>query len=65
MQGTKVLSISKSAIKDTSVLYPSDSKEQEKIGTYFQNLDQLIKLNQSELDKLNNLKNACLEKMFV
>ncbi len=65
MQGTKVLSISKTAIKETSILYPVEIKEQEKIGTYFQNLDKLITLHQTELDKLNNLKKACLEKMFV
>ena len=44
---------------------PLNINEQEKIGTYFQNLDKLITLHQSELDKLNNLKKACLEKMFV
>ena len=39
--------------------------EQQKIGTYFQNLDKLVNLHQTELDKLDNLKKACLEKMFV
>jgi type I restriction enzyme, S subunit len=39
--------------------------EQQKIGTYFQNLDKLITLHKKELDKLKNLKKACLEKMFV
>lgn len=40
-------------------------EEQEKIGTYFQNLDKLITLHQTELEKLKNFKSACLEKMFV
>ncbi|MDV6345902.1 restriction endonuclease subunit S [Nitrosomonas sp. Is35] len=40
-------------------------EEQKKVGSYFQNLDKLIFLHQTELDKLNNLKKACLEKMFV
>ena len=65
MQGTKVLSISKTAIKETLILYPTEIKEQQKIGTYFQNLDKLITLHQTELTKLGNLKKACLTKMFV
>ena len=40
-------------------------KEQELIGEYFRNLDNLITLHQRELEKLKNLKKACLEKMFV
>ena len=39
--------------------------EQEKIGLYFEQLDDLITLHQRELEKLKNLKKACLEKMFV
>lgn len=65
MQGTKVLSISKSAIRNTSITFPSDTKEQVKIGSYFQKLDKLILLQQQELEKLKNIKKACLEKMFV
>lgn len=40
-------------------------EEQEKIGQYFHHLDALITLHQRELEKLKNLKKACLEKMFV
>jgi type I restriction enzyme S subunit len=40
-------------------------EEQEKIGLYFEHLDNLITLHQRELEKLKNLKKACLEKMFV
>ena len=65
MQGTKVLSISKSAIRNTSIAFPSDTKEQSKIGSYFQKLDKLILLQRQELDKLKKIKKACLEKMFV
>ena len=39
--------------------------EQTKIGTYFSTLDHLITLHQRELEKLKNIKKACLEKMFV
>ena len=51
--------------KKTPILIPTDSKEQEKIGEYFRSLDNLITLHQRELEKLKNLKKACLEKMFV
>lgn len=38
--------------------------EQQAIGAYFRNLDNLITLHQRKLDKLHNTKKACLEKMF-
>ena len=45
--------------------FPTSDEEQMQIGSYFQNLDNLITLHQRELEKLKNLKKACLEKMFV
>ena len=39
-------------------------KEQECIGQYFTNLDHLITLHQRKYDKLTNMKNSMLEKMF-
>ena len=65
MQGTKVSSISKSAINETKIFYPKSDKEQMQIGRYFRNLDHLITLHQRKLEKLQNIKKACLEKMFV
>lgn len=63
MQGTKVFSVSKSAIKNTIIYYP-ELAEQKQIGEFFQNVDSLINANQRKLDKLKNIKKACLEKMF-
>lgn len=63
MQGTKIVGISKSAIKDTLIYYP-EFNEQTQIGNYFQNIDKLIEAKQSRIDKLKNIKKACLEKMF-
>ena len=40
-------------------------EEQTKIGSFFQSLDKLISLQQKKIDKLKNIKKACLEKMFV
>ena len=65
MQGIKVTSIAKSAMQDTDIAYPKSMNEQEKIGEYFTSLDRLITLHQRELEKLQNIKKACLEKMFV
>ncbi|MCI6877275.1 MAG: restriction endonuclease subunit S [Solobacterium sp.] len=39
--------------------------EQKKIGEYFEKLDNLITLHQRKLEKLQNIKKAFLEKMFV
>lgn len=46
MQGIKVTSISKGALQDTDIIYPSDTAEQAAIGRYFINLDNLITLHQ-------------------
>ena len=65
IQGTKISSISKSAIQDTEIVYPKSEKEQTAISTYFKHLDNLITLHQRELEKLQNIKKSCLEKMFI
>ena len=39
--------------------------EQQQIGAFFRYLDHLITLHQRELERLQNIKKACLEKMFV
>ena len=62
--GSTFESLNSGNIKNAEVLIP-DIDEQEKIGQYFTNLDHLITLHQRELEKLKNLKKACLEKMFV
>ena len=65
IQGTKISSISKSALQNTDIIYPCLEDEQRQIGAYFNNLDNLITLHQRKYEKLQNLKKACLEKMFV
>jgi type I restriction enzyme S subunit len=65
MQGTKVLSISKTAIQNTNVAFPKNAEEQAAIGNYFHKLDALINQHQQQITKLNNIKQACLSKMFV
>jgi len=64
MQGIKVISVSKGAISDTYVRFPS-LPEQKAIGALLTELDNLITLHQRKLELLRNLKSACLDKMFV
>ena len=65
LQGTKVLSISKSALQNTDIIYPSNLAEQCKISDFFSKLDKLISLHQSKFEKLQKIKKSCLQNMFV
>lgn len=53
-----------SDIETISVEIP-EKDEQERIGTFFQRLDQLITVNQRRVDLLKQEKKALLQKMFV
>lgn len=44
---------------------PNEIDEQNRIGVFFMNLDKLINLHQRELERLKNIKQSLLEKMFV
>lgn len=43
---------------------PCSDEEQKRLGIFFQNIDKQIKLHQSKLDKLQQLKKSMLGKMF-
>ena len=60
IQGTKISSISKSAIQDTVIVYPKTVDEQAQIGSYFKNLDTLITLHQRKNDNLYIIINAII-----
>ena len=63
-QGKSVVHIHNTDIQEVTIAYPSNT-EQDRIVSVFRQLDNLITLHQRELEKLKNLKKACLEKMFV
>ena len=63
-ESTGVPSLSKTAINEIDVLVPQYF-EQQALGEFFNEIDNLITLHQRELEKLKNFKKACLEKMFV
>lgn len=52
-------------IADMNILYPKNKLEQQKIASYFCNLDKQISLQTQRLEKLKQIKAACLDKMFV
>ena len=57
--------ISRGNLAQFNVPIPSSKIEQEKIGEILEKLDTLITLHQRKLEKLQNIKKSCLEKMFV
>ena len=60
-----LLNIAPADFFETELKLPKNIQEQQKIGAYFSNLDNLITLHQRELEKLQNIKKSMLEKMFV
>lgn len=50
-------------IRNFAVLIPTES-ERSKIGTFLTNIDSLITLHQRKLEKLRNIKQSMLKKMF-
>ena len=63
-QGKSVVHLHNSDLAKIDLPYPS-YEEQCKISNHFANLDNLITLHQRKLEKLQNIKKAMLEKMFV
>ena len=62
--GSTFLEVSSKNLGRMGVLIPNE-EEQKRIGTYFRSLDELISKHGTQLQKLKQIKSACLEKMFV
>jgi len=62
--GSTVFHLYASSIENLDIVFPS-IKEQTAISSYFHKLDNLINQHQQQITKLNNIKQACLSKMFV
>jgi len=62
--GGTIKHLNQNILVDFPVVLPI-YEEQAKIGEFFFSLDALITLHQRKYEKLQNLKKACLEKMFV
>ena len=63
--GSTMVHITKEGMEQKDVIIPPSTKEQQEIGAFFLQLDNLITLHQHELEKLQSIKKALLEKMFV
>ena len=63
-QGISRYNISKTKAMEIEIKLPS-MEEQQTIGTFFLQLDNLITLHQRKLDKLKSLKQAYLTEMFI
>ncbi len=63
-QGISRYNISKNKMMKIKIPIPN-IEEQIQIGEYFKQLDKLIVLHQRKVEKLQNIKKACMEKMFI
>ncbi|MGO4926351.1 restriction endonuclease subunit S [Streptococcus alactolyticus] len=62
-QGKSVVHLHNSDLKQVNLLYPK-LEEQQKIGTFFKQLDCAIALHQRKCDQTKELKKTMLQKMF-
>lgn len=62
--GSTFESINSKDLKNATIYVPS-KKEQSNIGNFCSKLDLMIGLHQEKSDKLNNIKNVYLQKLFV
>ena len=65
VESTGVPQLTVPQLSSYDIFFPRKLEEEQKIGVYFHSIDNLITLHQRKLEKLKNLKKACLEKMFV
>ena len=67
MEGTvqKLRTLKPEAFLRMSAYIAPSLEEQKKIGNYFRTLDKQISLQEKRLEKLKQIKAACLDKMFV
>ena len=64
LQGTSIKGITKVELLSKKVLIPS-LPEQQAIGTYFTNLDNLISAHQEKISQVETLKKKLLQDMFI
>lgn len=57
--------VSQKSLEQLKVCIPKDIDEQSKISEFFINLDQTIAFQQQKLEKLQNIKKAYLNEMFI
>ena len=65
VQGTAIKGITKKDLLDKKINIPSNTYEQERLGNLFKHLDNTISFHQDKLNKLQLLKRAYLQKVFI
>ena len=60
-----LLNIGAEDFLDIDIFLPKDISEQQQIASFFTSLDKQISLQEARLEKLEQIKAACLDKMFV
>jgi type I restriction enzyme S subunit len=65
VQGTSIKGITKDELLSKTLMVPHSIGEQSQIGEMFHTLDRLVTFHRRELEKLQNMKKALLERMFV
>ena len=65
IESTGVPQLTVPQLEKYELFLPPTIEEEKVIGLCLSNLDHLITLHQRELERLQNIKKACLEKMFV
>ena len=63
--GSGVPTLNRNDVHEQYISLPKETEEQTKISQLFKNLDTLIAQHRAQLKKLRNIKQACLDKMFV
>lgn len=62
--GATINQITNGMFREMRFMFP-DIQEQNQIGNFFNNLDNLITIHQRKLEKLKNIKKAYLNEMFI
>lgn len=64
IEGSTIKHLYNDNILRSEIVVPVSQIEQAKIAEFFEALDNLITLHQCKLEKLQNMKKSCLQKMF-
>ena len=65
IEGTTIKRLYNKNILETNIFLPPSVYEQQAIGSYFSNLDNLIKSHQEKISQLETLKKKLLQDMFI
>lgn len=65
IEGTTIKRLYNKNILETNIFLPPSVAEQQAIGTYFSNLDNLIGAHQEKISQLETLKKKLLQDMFI